>query len=128
MRMDRHAPAGWIAAGHSFRDDELPAPFDALNFSSNNIGASVWVHIASGAMIAAVPTGRWKDRAGFAFYYASPSGTSPISLEGWTSEQELWCGSTPDHQAHHDRAVEYFTAMINRSVLFGGPEVAKSVS
>src|SRR5262245_22906407 len=62
---DSTTPVGWIVAGHAFDDDELPAPFDSLGTNSNNVGASVWVELSSGAMIAAVPTGLWKEQAQF---------------------------------------------------------------
>lgn len=110
-------PADWVVAGHSFNDDELPAPFDSIGCKSNNIGASVWVHLASGAMIAAVPTGPWKERAQFAFYYARPNATSAIRLKGWSNGQEMWDGSdADDYRTLHKQAIAYFNSAVGRMV------------
>ncbi|SIN50904.1 Uncharacterised protein [Mycobacteroides abscessus subsp. abscessus] len=73
-------PAGWAVLDHSYDDADLPAPFNTIGFDSNNIGASVWVYLPTGAMVAAIPTGLWKERAQFAFYYAAPNGLSVISF------------------------------------------------
>lgn len=106
-------PAGWVAAGHSYHDDELPAPFNAIGFKSNNIGASVWIQLTSGAMVAAMPTGLWKERAQFAFYFAPPNATSAILLKGWSADQEQWNGSDAnDCRIRHRRAVVYFNSVI----------------
>lgn len=106
-------PAGWIAAGHSYGDEELPEPFNAIGFKSNNIGASVWIELTSGAMVAALPTGVWKERAQFAFYFAPANATSAIWLKGWSADQESWDGSDPkDFRIRHRRAISYFNAVI----------------
>lgn len=107
-------PVGWIVAGHDYGDKELPKPFDSIDFYSNNIGASVWIHVSSGAMIAAIPTGEWSVPAQFKFYYAPPGGASAIPLEGWNADQELWtedCGYT----TRHDEAIAYFNATVGMS-------------
>lgn len=109
----RTSPAEWIAAGHAHDDDQLPAPFDAVRSDSNNVGASVWIHVATGAMIAAIPTGRWKEPAQFAFYYAAPAAQTAMPLIGWTSSQLQWDGSDPNaYTRHHDMAIAYFNSRL----------------
>lgn len=106
-------PSGWLAAGHTYNDDELPAPFNILGFNSRNIGASVWIHLASGAKIAAVPTGPWDARAQFSFYYADRDAQTPILLEGWTSPQQQWDGSQNEYGARHRDAIGFFNAALS---------------
>lgn len=110
------AVASWIVAGYHYHDDELPPPFNSVETKSDNIGAIVWIHFSSGAMVAAIPTGRWKDRALFAFYYAGPNAAIPIPLQAWTSAQTYWDGSNSgDFVAHHRAAVEYFNSAMNQT-------------
>lgn len=104
-------PAGWLVAGHSFNDAAIPAPFDSLAVQSNNIGASVWIHVASGAMIAAVPTATWDQPGQFAFYYAASTNGSPFELQAWTVEQRSWdTDSAAGYSRQHRLAIEYFNA------------------
>ncbi|SKU75245.1 Uncharacterised protein [Mycobacteroides abscessus subsp. bolletii] len=111
--INRGTPAGWAVVSHSFDDDEVPEPFKSIGLQSNNIGASVWVQLSSGAMVAALPTGLWKERANFAFYYAAPGAKLAIPLVGWTDQQHEWDGSDPDaYNRHHDFAIEYFNASV----------------
>ncbi|GAB4950117.1 MULTISPECIES: hypothetical protein [Mycobacterium avium complex (MAC)] len=110
---DPDTPAGWILAGHFYDDKELPPPFDSVGCDSNNVGACVWIHLISGAMVAAIPTGRWNDQAGFAFYYAGPNGTSAIPLSGWTGDQRQWDGTDPNaFDRHRDQAIAYFNSRV----------------
>lgn len=105
-------PAGWAVLSHSYDDADLPKPFNALGFDSNNIGASVWVYLSTGAMVAAIPTGLWKERAQFAFYYAAPDAEVAVPLQEWSDAQHEWDGTDPNHYDHrHDAAVAYFNAM-----------------
>lgn len=107
-------PAGWVVASHDFQDKGLPAPFDQIKVSSRNLGASVWIHIASGAMIAAVPTGPWNERAKYAFYYAAPSGVTAIELKGWSVDQPEWDTSSVNVCITcHDQAKEYFNSKLS---------------
>lgn len=106
-------PPGWLAAGHTYNDDELPAPFDTLRFNSRNIGASVWIHLASGAKIAAVPTGPWDEKAGFAFYYADRDAQVPLPLPGWTNAQREWDGSESQYTSCHREAIGFFNSALS---------------
>ncbi|WP_255802057.1 hypothetical protein [Mycobacteroides abscessus] len=102
-------PRGWAVLEHYFNDDELPEPFKSLGFDTNNVGASVWVYLTTGAMVAAIPTGGWRQRARFAFYYAAPNSTVAFPLEQWTEAQKYWDGSDSDqYRPLHDAAIEYF--------------------
>lgn len=106
-------PDGWIVAGHTYNDSELPAPFDSIGHKSSNIGASVWIHVASGAMVAALPTGRWDEPAQFAFYFAWRNATSAFRMKGWCDDQAPWSGShSDDYSPYHERAIAYFNSTI----------------
>lgn len=97
---------------HFFDDADLPEPFSALGLVSNNIGASVWVYLSTGAMVAAIPTGLWKERAQFDFFYAAPSAKIALRMREWSDDQEQWDGSDPNHYGErHDAAIAYFNAM-----------------
>ncbi|CPS24961.1 Uncharacterised protein [Mycobacteroides abscessus subsp. abscessus] len=109
---DEAPPAGWAVLDHSYDDADLPAPFNAIGFDSNNIGASVWVYLPTGAMVAAIPTGLWKERAQFAFYYAAPHAKTAVPLQEWSDAQREWDGTDPNHyDQRHDDAIAYFNAM-----------------
>lgn len=107
-------PAGWIVAGHAYDDDTLPAPFDSVGAQSNNVGASVWIHLSSGAMVAAIPDGPWnRPNQQFKFYYAPPRAAAPIQLDGWNGAQRAWNGRescAPD--IHHKHAIEFFNSVV----------------
>lgn len=107
-------PAGWVVASHDYQDSDFPAPFDQIQVNSRNLGASVWIHITSGAMIAAVPTGAWNEHANYAFYYAAPNGTRAIALKDWTSDQPAWDASSVNVCIScHDQAKEYFNSKLS---------------
>lgn len=53
--MTTRTPTGWLVSSHSFDDDELPIPFDSVGTDSNDVGAAVWIHLTSRAMIAVEP-------------------------------------------------------------------------
>lgn len=110
-------PAGWIVAGHAYDDAALPAPFDAIGAESNNIGASVWVHLGSGAMIAAIPTGLWRSaHEQFKFYYAPPRAAAPIPLDGWNGAQFTWDGTDSEApSARHRDAIKFFNSVVGGS-------------
>ncbi|ETA92395.1 hypothetical protein O982_23780 [Mycobacterium avium 10-5581] len=113
---DLDTPAGWIVAGHSYGDKELPAPFDSIGWDSNNVGGSVWIHLVSGSMVAAVPTGRWDDQARFAFYYAGPHATSAIPLSDWTADQWQWDGTDAAAcDRRRAQAIAYFNLAMLRA-------------
>lgn len=107
-------PAGWIVAGHVHTDDQLPAPFDSIGAQSNNLGASLWVQLTTGAMIAAIPTGTWyMTGSQYKFYYAAPNACSPVLLVGWNEAQGLWDGQDADApHARHRQAIEYFNSVV----------------
>ena len=106
-------PAGWAVLSHSYDDADLPAPFNAIGTQSNNIGASVWVYLSTGAMVAAIPTGMWKERAQFDFFYAAPGAKAALRMTGWSNDQRQWDGSDPNHYSErHDEAIAYFIAMV----------------
>lgn len=105
-------PSGWAVVDLYFDDHELPEPFKSLGFETNNVGASVWVYLTTGAMVAAIPTGGWNKEARFAFYYAAPNSAVALPLEQWTEAQKHWDGSDPNHFTPlHDSAIEYFNAV-----------------
>lgn len=112
---DLDTPAGWIVAGHVYGHKELPPPFDSIGLDSNNVGASVWIHLVSGSMIAAIPTGPWDDQARFAFYYAGPNATSAIPLRDWTADQRQWDGTAADTcDRRRAQAIAYFNSAMMR--------------
>ncbi|SIM07008.1 Uncharacterised protein [Mycobacteroides abscessus subsp. abscessus] len=107
-------PAGWAVLDHSCNDRDLPAPFDALDLKSNNVGASVWVYLSTGAMVAAIPTGPWKEQAQFDFFYAAPGAAVALRMAEWSKRQEQWDGSSVVHcNRLHEAAVTYFNAAIS---------------
>jgi hypothetical protein len=74
-------------------------------------------------MIAAIPTGEWKERAQFAFYYAAPNanGNSAVPLTGWTKEQDQWDGSDSDaYGPLHRHAIAYFNAVMRKATAYQG--------
>ncbi len=90
------ASVEWVLAAKAFKDDELPSPFDSVAPASNNLGVLLWVHLPSGAMIAAVPTGPWNQRGWFHLYYAAPRASRPLSLQLWSGDLEAqWDGTDP---------------------------------
>lgn len=102
-------PPGWIVAGHSFDDKEVPPPFNLVDFDSNNIGASIWIHMSSGAMIAALPNGKWNQHgAQFRFFYAAPNATTAIPLADWSGDQEPWDRGDRGPLFRHAQAITYF--------------------
>lgn len=106
-------PAGWAVLDHDYGDADLPEPFNSIGFHSNNIGASVWVYLSTGAMVAAVPTGLWKERGQFDFFYAAPGAKVALRMRDWSDEQNRWDGSDPNHyDQHHDAAIAYFNAKV----------------
>ena len=98
----------WALAGTGFRDKELPSPFDVLAPESNNFGAVIWVHLASGAMIAAVPTAEWKESGSFQFHYAAPNADKSLPMQMWCDESMFWDGSAPQHAFAAQNAVVEF--------------------
>lgn len=100
-------PEGWIVAGHNLDDEDVPPPFDHRVRPSNNIGASLWIHIASGAMIAALPSGNWSEYARFSFFYAAPNATAAVPMTSWTKDQECWNSERP-YELFHTAAIAYF--------------------
>lgn len=85
----------WFQAASALPTGSLPTPFADHAADDGDIGACLWVHAASGAMIAAIPTGRW-DRPGarFALYYSHPALPSAVHLDDWTRSLSPW--------EHHD--------------------------
>ncbi|MEN4464839.1 hypothetical protein VXE65_22745 [Mycolicibacterium conceptionense] len=113
MTIGAFAPSGWTVMHHRCNDYDLPEQFRALGFHSNNIGAEVWLNLATGAMVAAIPTGLWKERARFAFYYTAPGATHAIPLAAWTKEQDEWDGSSVIQcDELHQSAVQYFNKLV----------------
>lgn len=112
--MATRTPAGWLVASHSFDDDELPIPFDSVRTDSNNVGAAVWIHLASGAMIAAIPPGPWRRPGRFAFYYTGPLGVSVIPLKEWTDAQQRWDGTEPNTIPFREAAIDFFNRTLSR--------------
>lgn len=81
----------WLQAAESTPSSKLPGPFLGQIVDDGGIGACLWVHAASGAMIAAIPTGRWDEPgAHFAFYYTHPAMSESIHLDGWTYALLPW--------------------------------------
>lgn len=81
----------WFQAARSLPTKSLPAPFAEYVRDDNGIGACLWIHASSGAMITAIPQGRW-DTPGamFAFYYSHPALPSAVHLDGWTYSLLSW--------------------------------------
>ncbi|MBN7329473.1 Uncharacterised protein [Mycobacteroides abscessus subsp. abscessus] len=106
-------PAGWAVLDHSCDDRDLPAPFSGLGLKSNNVGASVWVYLSTGAMVAAIPTGPWKESAQFDFFYAAPGASVALRMAQWCRRQEQWDGSSVVHcNRLHEAAVAYFNEAV----------------
>lgn len=102
-------PPGWIVASHAFDDSDVPPPFNLVVIDSNNIGTSVWIHLQSGAMIAALPTGKWDQKnAQFRFFYAAPNATTAIPLIDWSADQEPWDTEGRGFLIRHAEAITYF--------------------
>ncbi|MEN4464437.1 hypothetical protein LT337_32360 (plasmid) [Mycolicibacterium fortuitum] len=106
------APRGWAVLDHHYNDRDLPEPFRSLGFDSNNLGASVWLNLGTGAMVGAIPTGLWKQRAKYAFYHVAPNAGQAIPMPAWTYEQPQWDGSNVNECVRlHDAAIEYFNKL-----------------
>jgi len=125
-------PAGWAVLDHSCDDRDLPAPFSALGVKSNNVGASVWVYLSTGAMVAAIPTGPWKEPAQFDFFYSAPGAAAALRMAQWCRRQEQWDGSSITHcNRLHEAAVAYFNAAVGGKTNFTHPlnafDMAKQV-
>lgn len=104
-------PPGWIVASHAFDDSDVPPPFNREVSKSNNVGASVWIHVQSGAMIAALPSGTWDQTAAkFRFFYATPNASTAIPLTGWSEDQESWDNEDRGFLFRHAQAITYFNA------------------
>ncbi|WP_267326137.1 hypothetical protein [Mycolicibacterium mucogenicum] len=101
-------PPGWIVAGNSFDDKKVPPPFKIVGSDSNNLGAMLWIHLQSGAMIAALPSGKWNEpHAQFRFFYAASVAAVAIELIAWSANQERW-GDAGEVDARRAEAIAYF--------------------
>lgn len=111
---DLPTPTGWIAAGHYYDDNKLPPPFDTLRIESNNVGASVWIYGATGAMIAAVPSGPRDVAAEYKFYYAANATAAPMLMLGWSNAQSQWNGNdSTQYVQRHREAVQFFNSALS---------------
>lgn len=111
---DLPTPTGWIAAGHYYDDNKLPPPFDTLRIESNNVGASVWIYGATGAMIAAVPSGPRNVAAEYKFYYAASATAAPMLMLGWSNAQNQWNGDdSTQYVQRHREAVQFFNSALS---------------
>lgn len=81
----------WFEAATSVPSHELPSPLAQHAADDGGVGACLWIHATSGAMIAAIPTGRWDTPgARFAFYYSHPGLPHALHLDGWTYALSAW--------------------------------------
>ncbi|MCX2966220.1 type II toxin-antitoxin system Phd/YefM family antitoxin [Gordonia aquimaris] len=81
----------WFEAARSVPSHQLPSPLDQHAVDDGGVGACLWIHATSGAMIAAIPTGRWDTPgAHFAFYYSHPGLPRALHLDGWTYALAAW--------------------------------------
>lgn len=84
---------GWIATGRHYRDD-LPSVAHDLIDSTNRGSASVWLHVATGALLVLVPTANWDEHGHLRLYYVSPSWSGRIPIEwplgnGWDGSANI---------------------------------------
>ncbi|MDQ1247901.1 MAG: hypothetical protein QG597_2273 [Actinomycetota bacterium] len=108
-------PTGWIVAGHHYDDREVPEPFRQLQPSTNNVGASMWIHLTSGARIAALPTGPWHGGY-YAFYYTAPHSDTPVLLKEWTASQRRWDGDETQYFTCFEEACDYFNSAVGKAI------------
>ncbi|MBN9636433.1 MAG: hypothetical protein J0H22_14795 [Actinobacteria bacterium] len=83
---------------------------------------AVWLNLGTGAMVAAIPTGTWRQPAKFAFYHAAPGAAQALPLAAWTDEQEQWDGSTVNQcDDLYAKAVAYFDATVTGGSAWSSP-------